>query len=248
MDDKLRAVLEQIERYGELRELGGTRYEKSALLAAASKRRLVSWDKRRNKHELTPAGRKRLADIRAGVRTWPNGLRSAMLIGATLGATGLAAAGLYVDAFRLPFSGPTSAAATTAAVSMLDPDAEPRPAVVPVTNAIVDPAAAAAPVAPRAAAAPDAGIRPQLAKAEEPIVPSAPPARPIDAAPDNGAQPVSAEQPTATEQPAPKARKAHHKWRHAARRRNRNAGINLAFANLNRFAQSLFTPKHSRRR
>jgi len=261
MDDKLRAVLEQIESYGELRDLGGTRYEKSALLAGVSKRRLIAWEKRRNKYELTPAGHKRLADIRAGVRPWPPGLRSAMVIGATLSVAGLAIAGFYFDAIRLPFGGPTSAAA----VPMRGAGAEPGSGATLVIDGVAnssdagrepqlarDAAAIGLPAAatPATRSVPDAGAPPQLAKAEEPLAPATTPtqpAAPAGAVPESGVQPTAPEQPIAIEPPPSKGASSRHGWRHRAHHRTRHDGFDVALA-INRFAQRFLSPRNSRKR
>ena len=94
MGDNFRGVLERIEKYGELRDISRTRYEKSLLLAPVIKRRLISSETGRGKYELTPAGRQHLAKMRTGRLGPPVTLRWGVLIC----VTGLAVAWLCVDA------------------------------------------------------------------------------------------------------------------------------------------------------
>ena len=108
---KLRHVLEQIERYGELRDFCGTRYEKSRLLAPAIGRRLISEEPRRGRHELTPAGRQCLEAMRAGTPRRSISTRCGILAC----AMGLVVTGLYLGGLRVPFgrmlAGPPTASA-----------------------------------------------------------------------------------------------------------------------------------------
>jgi hypothetical protein len=96
---KLGHVLEQIESYGELRDVCGTRYEKSRLLAPAIGRGLIRVEPRHGRHELTPAGRQRLDAMRAGTPRRSIAMRCGIL-GC---AMGLVVTGLYLGGLRLPF-------------------------------------------------------------------------------------------------------------------------------------------------
>jgi hypothetical protein len=110
---KLRHVLEQIESYGELRDVCGTRYEMSRLLAPAIGRGLIRVEPRRDRHELTPAGRQCLDAMRAGTPR-----RSiAMRCGILSCAIGLVLTGLYIGGFRLPFARTLPGSPTTSAPS-----------------------------------------------------------------------------------------------------------------------------------
>jgi hypothetical protein len=95
MDHNLRSLLEQIERYGELRDAGWTRYQKSVLLGPAVKRRFISWEIRRGRYELTQKGRRRLEKMRCDRRDPTGGLSWGILVG----VVGLAVVGPCVDAW-----------------------------------------------------------------------------------------------------------------------------------------------------
>jgi hypothetical protein len=98
---KLRDVLEQIEKHGELRDVCGTRYEKSRLLAPAIRRHLICVEPRRGRYELTPAGRQRLDGMRSAAPRRPMVVRCGIL-SCVMVIVGLSVGGLHLPFGRMP--------------------------------------------------------------------------------------------------------------------------------------------------
>jgi hypothetical protein len=257
MDEKLRAGLGHIETCGDLQSFDGTKLEKNALIATAIKRRLIVWDKKQAKYELTATARRRLATPTGGIAARLNGVPTFKLIGAALGLAALAGAWSYVDAVHRPFSGPTSAAAT--------PVVEPAPTAAPVVvekakeapfglasadarpvrlaTQVETPAAPSNPPAPPAAVAPVAVAPPAAATPPTPVVGTEqPPATP----------PAAVEQDAAAAPPVQETGKTSHRPRHAGRHHRRETRIDRTVADIDRFARNLFSsltppPNHRRR-
>jgi hypothetical protein len=213
MDHKLRAVLEQIESSGELRDFGSSKYGKTALVTRASRRGLIVWSRRRARYELTTAGRKRLARARAGKGTWSISAKAAKAIGITMAAGVLGAIVFYTGAFHQMFRGPTSASVT------MPPGAEAEliATLEQVVRAEPPIRSAAAPDAPAAAAPPTAapqavGAAPDAGASAIPSAAAEKPAAPSAASP--GSPPVA----TAPRDPATGPRKRHHADRHYRKR------------------------------
>src|SRR5262249_22279409 len=81
------AMLRHLAAHHDPQDFPSTAYERQALLEAASKRRLIEWQKDGRRYELTPIGWHRLR------RGWRLGLPSLAVsagIGATIGAVALA--------------------------------------------------------------------------------------------------------------------------------------------------------------
>src|SRR5215470_3109673 len=81
------AMLRHLASHHDPQDFPSTAYERQALLEAASKRRLIEWQKDNRRYELTPIGWHRLR------RGWRLGLPSLAVgagVGATIGAVALA--------------------------------------------------------------------------------------------------------------------------------------------------------------
>jgi hypothetical protein len=122
---KLRDVLEHVERYGELRDFCGTRYERDRRLAPAIRRRLIRVEARRGRYELTPAGRRRLDAMRSRTPRRTVAVRCGILSC----LMSLVIAGLYLGGLRLPIGGMVPGTAT---------GSQPSPDKAPTMVGVID--------------------------------------------------------------------------------------------------------------
>jgi len=99
---KIRAALEQIDQFGDLRSFARARHEKLALVTTVRERGLVAWKRTSGQYELTLAGRKWLRN-HGGTPARRRRSRAG-LIGATLGVAVLAGAWFSADASHRLFS------------------------------------------------------------------------------------------------------------------------------------------------
>jgi hypothetical protein len=128
---KIRAALEQIDEYGEIRGFAGRPHEKLALVTFATGRGLIAWHKARGRHELTAAGRRWLAAHGGVARVCRSKFPSRMMA-ATLCVIVLAGAWFSANASYQIFSPPSRTTPAFFALSR----------ALPHQNAKVDPTAA----------------------------------------------------------------------------------------------------------
>jgi hypothetical protein len=205
------AMLRHLASHHDPQDFPSTAYERQALLEAASRRRLIEWQKDNRRYELTPIGWHRLR------RGWRLGLPSLAVgagIGATVGAVALAmlwlpgdrSAGDRVAATPKVESSGTRSVAPTAPAS--------SPAVIPAAlvreaapSTLPEPPAASAKVVDRPAGPTGVGDRPTeparvADRAAEPARvadrPAEPPIvaeQPVTAQPDGEAAAAAAKEP-----------------------------------------------------
>jgi hypothetical protein len=105
---RIRAALERIDEWGELRDFAGRPQEKLALVTFARSRGLIAWQKARGRHELTSAGRKWLI-AHGGIARVRRSKFPSRMVAATLGVTVLAGAWFSANASYQMFSPPSPA-------------------------------------------------------------------------------------------------------------------------------------------